>query len=274
MSLSRVTNWNPSDILTATALNGEFDNILNNAASLISPATTHFDLNGKKLIDAVFQNTPVTFTDGDTTPDISGGSVFKTANTSPTTISFFDSGVAGQRIWIVIGDVNTTIDFTGTNLSGNGGTDWTPASGDMLHAVFISPIWYCTLTSNAATIESTWTPSVGGTATYASQNGVYSKRGRYVTVQCRMNITTIGTGSQQVISGLPYPAENTTPTSYGILPIYFNTLSTNVATVVGLTVGSTVQLYSTLAAGSSMAGNSILGNGTDLYFSGTYYAAS
>lgn len=39
MSLSRVTTWNVGDILTANALNGEFNNILNNAMALITPLT-------------------------------------------------------------------------------------------------------------------------------------------------------------------------------------------------------------------------------------------
>ena len=39
MALSRVKVWIPGDILTASDLNGEFNNILNNPISLISPTT-------------------------------------------------------------------------------------------------------------------------------------------------------------------------------------------------------------------------------------------
>lgn len=39
MALSRVTTWNSGDVLGASVLNGEFNNILNNALSLISPLT-------------------------------------------------------------------------------------------------------------------------------------------------------------------------------------------------------------------------------------------
>jgi hypothetical protein len=62
----------------------------------------------------------------------------------------FDSAVDGQRIWVIVNDVNTTFDFTGTNLKGNGGADWTPTTGDHLEAVFVNPYWYCAISDNTA----------------------------------------------------------------------------------------------------------------------------
>lgn len=51
-----------------------------------------------------------TFTAGDTTPSIAGGSHFKTANTGATTITDFDDPSAGgHEITIVFGDTDTTI---------------------------------------------------------------------------------------------------------------------------------------------------------------------
>ena len=58
-----------------------------------------------------------TISAGDTTPDVSNGTVFKTNNAlvGTTTITGFDNGTAGQIIHIMINDSNT--DFTnGTNL--------------------------------------------------------------------------------------------------------------------------------------------------------------
>ena len=46
----------------------------------------------------------------DATPSISGGVSFKTANSSATTITDFDDGVAGQIITLRAADANTTID--------------------------------------------------------------------------------------------------------------------------------------------------------------------
>jgi hypothetical protein len=46
MALSRVTTWSAGNVLTASALNGEFNNILNNALSLISPLTGNLSAGG------------------------------------------------------------------------------------------------------------------------------------------------------------------------------------------------------------------------------------
>jgi hypothetical protein len=81
---------------------------------------------------------------------VAGGTLFKTANTGATTISMFDGGQVGQMITVIIGDANTTIDFTGTDLEGNVGADWSPASGDHLVAVFDGSNWYCIVSDNTA----------------------------------------------------------------------------------------------------------------------------
>jgi hypothetical protein len=52
--------------------------------------------------------------------------------------------------------------------------------------------------------EGTWTPSLGGTATFYSANGTYTKIGRQVTVRGVLSVASIGTGSTVQISGLPF----------------------------------------------------------------------
>ena len=54
--------------------------------------------------------------------------------------------------------------------------------------------------------EGTWTPNVGGTATYQAQTGEYIKIGRFVYATFDMIINQIGTGSTTGISGLPFAA--------------------------------------------------------------------
>ena len=54
--------------------------------------------------------------------------------------------------------------------------------------------------------EGTWTPSIGGNATYTAQTGTYTKIGRLVTIQGDITINVIGTGSIYTISGLPFTA--------------------------------------------------------------------
>jgi len=85
------------------------------------------------------------FTSGDTTPSVLGGEYFFTNNTTPTIISMFDNGYVGQRIFVRIGDAKTTIDFTGTNLKGNGGVNYVGAIGATLDCVFTGTQWGCTV---------------------------------------------------------------------------------------------------------------------------------
>ena len=84
-----------------------------------------------------------TITDGDATPSVAQGRLFKTANTGPTTITDFDNGIAGQVIRIVINDGNTIFDFTTSGLKGNGGVDFTAVAGDSVIAVYDGTDWYC-----------------------------------------------------------------------------------------------------------------------------------
>ena len=59
-----------------------------------------------------------TFTDLDTSPDVSGGSYFYVTNSAGTTITDFDFGTAGQVLILRFTDGNTTINETGNiNLS-------------------------------------------------------------------------------------------------------------------------------------------------------------
>ena len=60
MALARVKTWNPGDTLTAADLNGEFNNLLNNALALISPLTGNLDVNNKQLLNARLENLSAT----------------------------------------------------------------------------------------------------------------------------------------------------------------------------------------------------------------------
>ena len=86
--------------------------------------------------------------DSDATPSVADGNIFKTANTGATTITNFDNGVTGKRITVIIGDANTTIDFTDTNLKGNGGADWSPTTNDHMTCVYDGTNWYCDVSDN------------------------------------------------------------------------------------------------------------------------------
>ena len=88
----------------------------------------------------------VTFATANATPSVGGARKFRTANLTPTTITAFDDGKPGQEILVKIGDANTTIDFTGTTLKGNAGSNWSPGSGDFMTCTFDGTNWLCQIT--------------------------------------------------------------------------------------------------------------------------------
>lgn len=92
----------------------------------------------------------VSFATLDATPDISQGRVFKTANAGATTITDFDGGENGKKIWVIIGDTNTTIDFTGSGLKGNVGVNWSPTTDDHMTCVYDGTDWFCDISDNTA----------------------------------------------------------------------------------------------------------------------------
>lgn len=81
----------------------------------------------------------ITFASGDTTPDVSDGNHFKTANTSATAISGFDNGTAGQEITIIFTDVNTSVSDAGNiKLSGS----FTSTVNATLKLVYDGTSWF------------------------------------------------------------------------------------------------------------------------------------
>ena len=78
--------------------------------------------------------------------------------------------------------------------------------------------------------EGTWTPSLGGTATYNGQIGTYTKIGNVVTLLGNINVNIIGTGSTTLISGLPFNAASTLVSNAG--PVGYNAgLAVTVASI-------------------------------------------
>ena len=120
--------------------------------------------------------------------------------------------------------------------------------------------------------EGTWTPSLGGTTTYTTQSGTYTKIGRAVFFSGVVTVNTIGTGSVHTISGLPFTAANTF--SQSICVGSFTNLATSLTWVSG-TVNfnaSTITIRGTTAAATSSSGVlTVFGNGTSVSFSGVYF---
>lgn len=116
--------------------------------------------------------------------------------------------------------------------------------------------------------EGTWTPAVGGTATYTTQTGTYTKIGRQVTVNCTLTINSIGSGSASTISGLPF-ASSARFTGAA----FISSGATNFCYVMGETSGSTIVLAMQDIAGDASMGTpaSLMGNGTVVRVTITYF---
>ena len=109
----------------------------------------HYIHNGTLTVEEqlrypVGANTVTSFAAGDTTPSVSTAApAYITANVGATTITMFDNGYVGQAFVLFVNDAFTTIDFTGTNLVREEGSDWAAAEGAWMEAVFDGTDWNC-----------------------------------------------------------------------------------------------------------------------------------
>jgi hypothetical protein len=119
----------------------------------------------------------------------------------------------------------------------------------------------------------TWTPTVGGTATYSSQTGTYTKIGRFVCCEFDLLISSIGTGSVGSISGLPFTSTGTTNGKGGSVG-YFSGLANNFVFVT-LRIDSnsnTIGLANLTAANSVLSTSATLQTNSRLLGSISYNA--
>ena len=142
----------------------------------------------------------------------------------------------------------------------------------------VAPIQYnsgCTYSSSLSQ-TGTWTPTIGGTATYTIQEGYYVKVGALVYLQGKLVINAIGTGSTTTISGLPFPVFNATYASNGGGSVtYFSGLAISVVNIVPTPINnsSTMQFdVLTAAATSITAGSAVMTSGTRFDFNVVYRA--
>lgn len=123
--------------------------------------------------------------------------------------------------------------------------------------------------------EGSWTPSVGGDATYTSQVGTYIKIGKMVFINCDFEINVIGTGSTTLISGLPFTAKTTKHQAIGVS--YFSNLAINQVYVgaKALLNTTTMNFMTAAAAVATMTdGTAIMGNGSRFILAGCYEATA
>lgn len=186
---------------------------------------------------------------------------------------------AGLEIVFIPSNANTgavTIDVNSAgvrDLTKNGTTALAP--GDLQSGALYIAMYDGTrfqLVTHHGT-EGSWTPSIGGTATYTTQLGRWAQAGRNMTVWGDLVVNVIGTGSTSVISGLPKACANIidVPITVGI----FASLTSSVVWLGGNVNinASTIQLRHLTAAGAAPVATGILGNSSRVCFSATYPVA-
>ena len=121
--------------------------------------------------------------------------------------------------------------------------------------------------------EGTWTPSLGGNTTYSVQSGTYVKVGKKVFAQGQVFVTTQGTGSTTVISGLPFAAAAGNAQGGGSVS-FFSNLASSVVWL-GLDVASSsITVYSLTGAGVSASANAVFGDSARMFFQVSYIASA
>ena len=120
-----------------------------------------------------------------------------------------------------------------------------------------------------AVTSGTWTPSVGGTATYSQREGTWVRIGPLVFARGTVGIATIGTGTPYLIDGLPFPvaaraAGSAATLNASAVPVVYYGLFGE-----GGSTGIILEAIPT-AAGTAANPSGLLGDGTSIVVSLTY----
>jgi hypothetical protein len=119
--------------------------------------------------------------------------------------------------------------------------------------------------------EGTWTPTLGGTATYSTQAGIYTKIGRMVFISGQLSVTSIGTGQTAIVPGLPFTSSSAvgeTPISVAVF-----TSSTPIVSAAAMVDSSSTNITIRSRGSSSQSDgfNAIFANATSSAFAGCYH---
>ena len=119
--------------------------------------------------------------------------------------------------------------------------------------------------------EGTWTPSLGGSATYTSRTGTYTKIGRLVILSGVIVVNAIGTGSTTQVSGIPFAASGA-GTNYTGACSFTNAIGTYVYISAQINSGASVIIFPALtAAAASTSTPAIFTSGTSVSFTVSYF---
>jgi hypothetical protein len=117
--------------------------------------------------------------------------------------------------------------------------------------------------------EGTWTPSLGGTATYTTQTATYTKIGRLVFVSCQLQVNLILTGSTTTLSGLPFSGASNAGNTLTVL--YWANTANNVVSINASVGGTNLTFFGATSGTTTASSYTLFGNSTRIDFSGCYY---
>jgi len=109
--------------------------------------------------------------------------------------------------------------------------------------------------------EGTWTPSLGGTATYTTQIGTYTKIGRVVHVTVSLAVLALGTGSATQINGLPFSI-NGSNNDTGCYVGYVNACASSYVSFGFDNYTTSINIFAKTAASTSSSGSAVYASGT------------
>jgi len=120
--------------------------------------------------------------------------------------------------------------------------------------------------------EGTWSPSIGGNATYITNSGFYRKIGSLVFISGYMLVQTRGTGSDSIISGLPFNPNASAAINESVFALSkAESLSASVTWIALRNNGTDMYAtYRTSASSSGQVNQAYIQNNTELNFSGCY----
>jgi hypothetical protein len=120
--------------------------------------------------------------------------------------------------------------------------------------------------------EGTWTPNVGGTSTYNSQLGKYTKIGNLVTIMADFSINVIGTGSTTDVGSAPF---GTSGDPHSGCVGYYNNLATSVTGINCYITNSTpiIKMTGTNAAATNVTQLAAFGNSARVAFTISYFVS-
>ncbi len=198
-----------------------------------------------------------------------GGNVINFTGT--TNVSSFPVApqAGATRTLLIEGSTSATFSTSSVLSISGGASTYTAAVGERIDVIATSSSFFYLLPT--APISSTWVPTVGGSATYTTQFGTYTKIGRLVFIRGSIAINAIGTGSNNTITGLPFVASP--PNNSNVLSVSWVSAATTFVHVGGVINGSQIGLVSATSASASLSGaNSVVSSGTTINVSGCYEA--